>query len=358
MSDKNLPAITKGTGVTLNNIGKSLRITSKLLINADKDWQWWLSITDEWKKIFLSYIFRDKGNNDWDMSNLDDINLESKKDMRANINQITEMTEFYLRDYYPFEIEDISPLSYLTNLTRLSFGYQGILDISPLKHLTNLSELNFYDVILATDFSALKNLKNLKILTLFWGGYRLGNADKNGNRILLDNSIITLVADLVSLEELHIAETVVTDISLLANLKKLTELTIADSQIFDISPLENLKDLTTLNFGNSQTRDFNSLSNLTKLKKLFLYGNKIKDTSFLGNLSNLDSLYLKDNKITDISSISKLVNLKQLNLSNNNINRIISLVKLKKLTSLDLQDNPIPKEEIEWLGNQLPECFI
>lgn len=356
MSDKNLPTITKGTGIVLSNISKSLKITSKILVSVDRDWQWWLSITNEWKKILLDHIFRNIGNNDWDISSLDNINLESKENMRGNVKKITEMTDFYLRDNYPFDIKGISPLSYLTNLTEIGFGYQEISDISPLKHLINLTELNFYDVILATDFSALKSLKSLKTLGLFFGGYRYGNADENGNEILLDDSVVALVGSLASLEKLYMAQTVITDISPLLKLTRLTELTITDSRIKDISPLENLRNLTALNFGVSQVRDFTSLNNLTNLKELFLYDNQIEDIGFLRNFLSLERLYLEDNRITDISSLSNLLNLESLNLKGNRITDISSLSNLLNLESLNLEENRITEEDIEWLTNQLPEC--
>ena len=54
-------------------------------------------------------------------------------------------------------ISDISPLSELTNLTRLGIAHNRIVDFSPLAGLVNLRDLNIYDN-LGTDFSPLSGL--------------------------------------------------------------------------------------------------------------------------------------------------------------------------------------------------------
>ena len=48
---------TTGTGVALKNASKSLKITNKLLAEVDdfeKHWEWWSSLDNEWRLIFLS----------------------------------------------------------------------------------------------------------------------------------------------------------------------------------------------------------------------------------------------------------------------------------------------------------------
>ena len=54
--NKNQLTTTTGTGVVLRNASKSLKITNKLLAEVDdfdKHWDWWLSLSDEWKRFNL-----------------------------------------------------------------------------------------------------------------------------------------------------------------------------------------------------------------------------------------------------------------------------------------------------------------
>ena len=64
-------------------------------------------------------------------------------------------------------IQDLTPLTGLTQLEELRLADNAIVDLSPLANLLNLRILRLYDNLI-TDFSPLKNLVNLEELWL-WG---------------------------------------------------------------------------------------------------------------------------------------------------------------------------------------------
>ncbi len=146
---------------------------------------------------------------------------------------------------------------------------------------------------------------------------------------------------LLSMTELHLYHSQITDISSLGSLTNLTTLDIGLSQITDISSLGSLTNLTTLGIDFNKITGISSLGSLTNLIKLSLFNNQITDISSLGSLTNLITVSLGNNKITDISSLGSLTNLTTLDLRSNQITDISSLGSLTNLTKLILEHNQI-----------------
>ncbi len=188
-------------------------------------------------------------------------------------------------------VSELSPLSELTNLTRLNLGSNNISDVSALSELTNLTSLNLYD-----------------------------------------NNI--------------------SDISVLSELKNMSSLYLANNNISDISALSELKNMSYLRLGNNNIFDISVISELKNMSYLRLDNNNISDISVLSELKNMSSLYLANNNISDISALSGLTNLTQLWLHNNNISDVSPLVKLNLIgtqwdsTGLYLWNNPLNNEAI------------
>ena len=219
---------------------------------------------------------------------------------------------------------DISAVSGLTKLTRLSLSDTSISDISDLSGLTNLTSL-LLDYNSISDISDLSGLTNLTELAL---GY---------------NSIsdISDLSGLINLTELVLENNSISDISHLSGLTNLTELVLYDNSISDISDLSGLTNLTSLDLERTSISDISDLSGLTNLTGLFLSDNSISDISDLSGLTNLTSLDLDNNSISDISDLSGLTNLTGLVLSDNSISDISDLSDLTNLTYLSLSDNSI-----------------
>ena len=115
-------------------------------------------------------------------------------------------------------ISDITPLTNLANLTKLSLSDNQIRDISPLASLTNLVMLHLANNQI-DDITPLSNLVGLG--TQEWEMIAESlHLDLGGNQI--------------------------TDITPLSNLTALKRLGLSDNQICDISPLANLTNLTTV----------------------------------------------------------------------------------------------------------------
>ena len=79
------------------------------------------------------------------------------------LSGLTKLTHLYM--FSNQELEDISPLVSLTNLSVLNLGANDIRDIRPLETLTNLTDLDLEQNKIS-DISSLRELTNLAVLDL------------------------------------------------------------------------------------------------------------------------------------------------------------------------------------------------
>ena len=182
----------------------------------------------------------------------------------------------------------------LAELKELKAHGANIRDLKGLEHCTNLTSLNFgqwlgkYDGNQIVDLTPISKLTNL---TKLW---------------LSDNEIddISALAGLTNLVHLELDANSISDISVLANLTRLIRLWLpSNEKISDISVLANLTELHELHLGGNEINGISGLANLTNLWFLHLWENQITDIGALSNLTNLTSLVLNNNKVSDITPL-------------------------------------------------------
>ena len=171
----------------------------------------------------------------------------------------------------------------MATLTRIDAPNKGIRNLTGLEHATNLQTLELGRVRVNDEWVNSNDISNLSPLS---------NLTKLTSLSLSDNSIsdISALSNLTNLTWLDLWENSISDISVLSNLTNLTVLFLSNNSISDISVLSNLTNLTVLFLSNNSISDISVLSNLTNLTVLFLYSNSISDISVLSNLTNLDRL--------------------------------------------------------------------
>ncbi len=255
-------------------------------------------------------------------------------------------------------ISDFSPLSGLTNLTRLALGGNLISDLSALSgaisRLPNLERLYLNNNGIS-DVSALSGLIRLERLIL----YNNSISDlsplsglTNLEQLYLENNSISDVSPLSSLTNLAwlgLSFNSISDVSSLSGLPNLIRLFLRSNSMSDVSSLSGLTSLRTLNLDNNSISNITPLSGLTSLTSLLLSGNNISDISALSGLNSLLSLSLFRNNISDISVLSGLTSLRFLTLSSNNISDLSPLVANTGLGSgdrVDVRNNPLSATSI------------
>jgi beta-lactamase regulating signal transducer with metallopeptidase domain len=249
-----------------------------------------------------------------------------KRKINKNPDELTD------DDYKKVEDLTISANSALTHIT----------DLSLLKNLTNLKSLTLMHIELS-DISILAYLPKLQSLNISYS----------------KTSDISALAGLTQLEELNLNGTAVSDIRALAKLTNLKKLTLNGTAVSDISPLANLTNLETLELGSTNISDIRVLTRLTKLRTLSLKDCKnIVDIGPLANLTILKSLDLSYMPIGDINALAKLKMLRMLNLCGTNVADISLLAQFSKLSELHIDPFRFSNEQIENLRNALPNLNI
>ena len=218
------------------------------------------------------------------LSNLTLLSLEQNP--ISEIGPLSELSQLTLLVLIDNSVSDITPLAGLTQLRFLALEQNPVSDISPLAGLTQLTLLGLVDDAIS-DLTPLAGLTQLKGLSLH------------------DNSIsdLTPLSGLTQLRELELQVNSISDISPLVGLTQLMDLNLRVNSISDISPLAGLTQLTTLTLGNNSISDISPLSGLTQLTTLRIGGNSISDITPLSGLTQLTILRLIANSIGDITPL-------------------------------------------------------
>ncbi len=144
---------------------------------------------------------------------------------------------------------DLKNVKKMTNLSEIIVSNNNLTDLSVLSGITSLEKITFHNNKVK-DISFLKNLKNVTVVC----------ADKNG----------------------------ISDLSPLSGLTKLEEFWAYGNNFTDISPLKNCKKLRCVNIGGSFIEDVSPLANGQALDHLNLSYNTVKDVDgYIASFSGL-----------------------------------------------------------------------
>lgn len=198
-----------------------------------------------------------QGNNIGALVNLTELELSDHH--ITSVEELRPLSKLRVLDLSGNAIDDLSPLSCMTELRKLYLGRalweEGFLDVAALAGLVHLEELGLSRNLLR-NMECVSNLKQLGTL-------------------YVDNSYIEDLSPLGSLEcleELHLDENRVRDLTPLGTCKRLRFLSLNENRIVDLSPLEGLTELQQLSLYRNPIEDFRPLTALRKLEHLFLGG--------------------------------------------------------------------------------------
>jgi Leucine-rich repeat (LRR) protein len=245
-------------------------------------------------------IFRFKYDTVW-MN--DSSQLVLKKKVIATLNKILEIRDLNLSNNS--EIQNLEPISKLSNLRTLDISNTQITNIYPIRNLTRLHSLNCsnspissVDPLVYSMELAILNLSNTPISSI--------ESLRNLNKLVI----------------LDVSNTQIENISALKELKSLKDLKIRNirfENLDDIQPLTNLSYLDLSD--NEQLKDVKPLSQLIHLKVLYCSNTSIKDLKPLSSLTNLEVLYCENAEITNLKGLETLPHLKKIYCDNSLLGR-------------------------------------
>lgn len=270
------------------------------------------------------------------------------------IGSLTHLKNLSLRntESLPNGVEDRVPdsIGSLINLEELSLSYQSyIFNFEVLRQLKNLKHLtiNFYDahklpdVLEELDCDISLRLRNEQ-------GRMPTNFSNIGNvvdLVITDDNLTTLpksFSELTSLKEAHLycknLTRLPTSLDSLANLR---DLNITSDSLNELP--ESVGKLNHLNYLQLNCQNLNTLPksivNIDKLEELFIYSDQLKEIpQAIGNLTSLTKLTLRCKNLMSIpKSIGELTELKKLIITSDKINHLPKSVEnLTKLRHLEL----------------------
>ena len=170
---------------------------------------------------------------------------EDMEKLNMSLIRETELRSCVDLDLRNHKISEISPLSFLTNLTSLGIDSCHIKDFSPLNELASFEKLWIYP-----------------------------NTSKRAEDMMTDISALSVLQEL---KHLHFTSShYVKDISPLLELKNLTDLKLSAYSAHELSPLSVLTKLETLWIPYFGCHDISVLFNLKKLKEIRLFHHETK----------------------------------------------------------------------------------
>ncbi len=225
------------------------------------------------------------------------------------------------------ELTDLTPLSSLTELTKISFSGNTVTDLTPLASLENLRNLTAINNNIET-LEPIANLSNIEYICL------------DGNKL----TSIQEISNWTNLEEISFSNNLIEQIPNLEQLQGLEKINLNGNKIQSLSQISNLEALTNLEIDNNGLTSLEGLEKLNNLQILSCSNNQISDITPITKLENLENLNLNANQIEDISGLENNINLKYLYVDNNNILDFVVLERLGNLSKYSMYNQKISVE--------------
>lgn len=235
-------------------------------------------------------------------------------------NELWEITSLEI----PSDATNLSDLSWMPFLTKLSIQGATFESLSPLSALADLESLTIHESsVSAQDLQIIANLPALTSLTITDSGLS-GITELSGAAGLRDldlssNTIrdLTALGTMPYLQNVDLSHNALTSVEVLGGLTNLTRLDISFNSITSTAPLGACSHLMELDVSSNLLTGLNGVENLVSLAQFSAAFNQIADVSNLKSCIALENLDISNNTITDISMLGTLKALVEFDFSYN-----------------------------------------
>ena len=316
--------------------------------------EWWENLPIYWKAVFTEQI---------------DIEGEPSAEQ---LHEVINMTELDLSNN-PY-VQNLIPVSRLTNLVNLDISNTEITHLEPLKGMTNLEHINLENTYV-NNLEPLAQMNRLKVLNI-------NNTPIHEIACLGANSHLNIIwaeNSHVSHDQVRKLKTQLPEITIVYQTEALQHwwdeldevwrnifMDQISSNSYDPSPLQlqrivDLKDididqensiqslepirhffwLEKVNIANQGIRSIEPLDNKSHLSELLLQNNPISDLRPLAMDTLLSVLNIENTQVADISPLENLIHLRTLNASGTAIKSIKPLAKMMELEELLINNTDV-----------------
>ena len=354
---------------------------------------WWNSLPIYWKAVFSKQIKVDSEPTTEQLHqviNMQELDLSGNTFMQ-NLGPVSRLTNLKSLNIAHTEIEFLQPIQGLTNLESLNIEHTHISDLTPLQELTNLKSLNVMNT-LVTDLRPLVNDNSIEIIeadsskigrsevialkesqrqvTVIYQTEDLqdwwNDIDENWqvilkNHVSCQNEVPDAVElqKIVDLREIEIApETPIASLAPLTDFIWLERLTINNQGVHDLYPLFYKAYLVELNVQNNPISSLEPIEGSTLLELVNIENTQIDDFSPLSKMDNLITLNASGTPVKSLKPLSGLQKLENLFVNNTNVKSLSPIENISSLKQLKVYNTKVKPREIEKLQQKRMDLNI
>ncbi len=315
---------------------------------------WWNNLPIYWKAVFSQQC------------------KLSATPSTEELHQIINMKELDLSDNE--YMQDLIPVSRLTNLESLNIANTEITNLEPLRGMSNLQNINL-EKTFVNSLSPLENMSSLKSLDIVETQISDLSAlteDSNIDIILADNTAIT-TSQVVALKSKQPQVTVIYQTENLnqwwgnlndnwkeimrthvpynsvnpssLELQKMVDLRNIDitsrTPVVTLEPIRNFLWIEVLSAANQSITDLSPIANKYQLKELYLQNNPLTNLEALATDEALEVLNVENTQIKDLTCVIRMQHLRVLNASGTGIKSLKPLSNLTELEELLINNTSV-----------------
>ena len=348
---------------------------------------WWRELPIYWKAVFSKQIKVDSEPTTEQLHqiiNMQELDLSGNTFMQ-NLIPVSRLTNLRSLNISNTEIGYLQPIQGLANLESLNISHTYISDLKPLQDMGNLKYLNVMNTPVK-DLSALVNDGNIEVveadsttigksqvvalkesqrqvtvvyqteaLKAWWNGldpiwqaiFRNAIATQSETPNALE------LQQILDLRELEITpELPIISIEPLTDLMWLERLTINNQGVSDLKPLANKEFLLELNAQNNPISSLSPIESSTLLELLNIENTQIKDLGPLSKMNNLVTLNASGTVVKSLKPLSSLQKLENLFVNNTNVRSISPVENMPSLKQLKVYNTKVKKRAVESLQHK------
>jgi Leucine-rich repeat (LRR) protein len=351
--------------------------------------KWWMELTNEWKKVFMSIasISATPGKED-----LHALIVKTKVDISnnqliLNIDPVEKFMNLQTLNLANTQIISIEPIKELIDLEDLNISGTRITNISALRNLKNLVTLDM-DKLPVTDLESLQGLTNLKLLEM--DGIQANKDAKENLRNKISDCLVVYQTDslqnwwnrlspdwktifgypssapdriqlhqIQNLKDLSFKDNVrITDLMPLKTLDRIQKLQFSGTLISDLKPLMTQKNLKVLKCPNNPIKEIDPLISIPDLQELDIEGTQVHTLGILVNLKGLLLLNVGGTQVKTIKYLKLLNSLQRLEIFNTKVGTLSSLETVKSLKLLKCYNTNLSKRDVARFKETHPDCEV
>jgi Leucine-rich repeat (LRR) protein len=347
--------------VNLDVNANALKIASIYTTKLDEKEEtrvWWNNLSLTWKAIFGNNVFISDSIELSDVVFFADslVVVSQKTDEKTVLSDSTVNYQIVLPDDKKIDSVDLAFAdTFYFDEEPIYTKLKGILkqlkidvsnnheinNLSPLTELTELREINCSNT-LVTDLFPIRNLNHLELL--------------NCSETPVDDISPLYYSN--TLKELNCGYTLISDLSPISGLVNLENLRCDGIKITNLDFVIQMKNLKSLDCSNTRIYDLNPLTELKALEDLDISGTSVINLSTLKELTNLTYLNCEKTSVSSLEPLIDLPKLEVLRISNTSVTTLETLNEADSLKRIYCDNTEIPKSEAIQFMRDNPECLV